>query len=84
MYYTIREEKVSELKEGKTNVYIAKITNYSRQYLTYIFKGQIKINYEAVTDIIMPLANESMKLNMMIGNHGIDYVINYFFKEENK
>jgi len=82
MYYKIREEKLNELKEGKMNSYIAQITKYSRQYITYIFKGQIKINAATVIKIIMPLAKESIKLNEMLKSNGIDYMINYFFKEE--
>lgn len=82
MYYTIRKEKLDELKEGKTNDYIANLTHYSRQYISYIFNKQIKINDATAIKIIMPLARESIKLNMMIGNHGIDYAINYFFEED--
>jgi len=82
MYYSIRKEKLEELKEGKTNAYIAEITNYSRQYITYIFKNELKINIKAVINIIKPLANESIKLNKMLKEKGIDYMINYFFEEE--
>lgn len=82
MYYLIREEKLDELKEGKTNSYIAEKTNYTRQYITYIFKQQIKINDATVIKILRPLAKESVKLSKMLKEEGIDYMINYFFKEE--
>lgn len=82
MYYTIKEEKLDELKEGKTNIYIAQKTKYSRQYITYIFKKQLKINEATAIKILMPLAKESVKLNKMLKDEGIDYMINYFFKEE--
>ncbi len=82
MYYKIRQEKLEELREGKTNSYIAKTTNYSRQYITYIFRGQIKISPGTVINIIKPLANESIKLNRMLKEKGLDYMINYFFEEE--
>ena len=82
MYYSIRKEKLEELKEGKTNTYIAEITNYSRQYITYILTNELKINIKAVINIIKPLANESIKLNKMLKEKGIDYMINYFFEEE--
>lgn len=82
MYYSIRKEKLEELKEGKTNSYIAEITNYSRQYITYIFTNELKINIKAVINIVKPLANESIKLNKMLKEKGIDYMINYFFEEE--
>lgn len=82
MYYKIRQEKLDELREGKTNSYIAKTTNYSRQYITYIFKQQIKINSATTIKLLMPLAKESIKLNKMLKEKGIDYMINYFFEEE--
>lgn len=82
MYYKIRQEKLEELREGKTNSYIAKTTNYSRQYITYIFKQQIKINSATTIKLLMPLAKESIKLNKMLNEKGIEYMINYFFEEE--
>lgn len=82
MYYKIRQEKLEELREGKTNSYIAKITNYSRQYITYIFKQQMKINSATTIKLLMPLAKESIKLNKMLNKKGIEYMINYFFEEE--
>lgn len=82
MYYKIRQEKLDELREGKTNSYIAKTTNYSRQYITYIFKQKIKINSATTIKLLMPLAKESIKLNKMLKEKGIDYMINYFFEEE--
>lgn len=82
MYYLIRKEKLDELREGKTNSYIAKTTNYSRQYITYIFKQQIKINSATTIKLLMPLAKESIKLNKMLNEKGIEYMINYFFEEE--
>ena len=80
MYYIIRKEKLDELREGKTNSYIAKITGYSRQYITYIFKGQIQINPATVIKILMPLAKESIHLNNMLKEQGIDFMADYFFK----
>ena len=82
MYYSIRKEKINELAEGKTNTYIAKKTKYSRQYITYIFNNDLKINIKAVINIIRPLADESIKLNKMLKEKGLEYMINYFFKEE--
>lgn len=82
MYYKIKKEKLDELREGKTNSYIAEKTKYSRQYITYIFKQQIKINSATAIKLLMPLAKESIKLNNMLKEKGIDYMIDYFFEEE--
>ena len=82
MYYTIREERIEELKEGRANSYIAKLTHYSRQYITYIFKSQIKINISTALKIINALAEESLKINKMLEEKGKFYVLEYFFKED--
>lgn len=82
MYFTIQEDKLEELKLGKTNTYISKITGYSRQYLTYIFRKQIKINSSTAVNIIMPLSRESTKLGQMLKEKGLNYMIDYFFEEE--
>ena len=82
MYYKIKKEKLDELREGKTNSYIAKITKYSRQYITYIFKQRMNINSATAIKLLMPLAKESIKLNNMLKEKGIDYMIDYFFEEE--
>lgn len=83
MYYTIREEKRNELKEGKTISYIANKLHYSRQYTSYIFNGLIKINVATIIKILFELAKESNKINNMLNEKGNDFTINYFFKEEN-
>lgn len=82
MYYLIKKDKAIELREGKTISYIAKLTDYSRQYTNYIFNGMIKINAETIKNIIEPLSNESLKLNKMLNEKGLDYIINYFFEED--
>lgn len=81
MYYKIRQERVDELKEGKKNTYIAELTNYSRQYLTYIFKGYQKINETAILNLIRPLIQQSTTLTKMYEENGLEYMINYFFEK---
>jgi len=81
MYYTIKQEKLNELKEGKMNSYIADLTHYSRQYITYIFKGQIHINLSTAIKIVSALATESIKLNKMINEQGKLPTVEYFFEE---
>lgn len=83
MYYTIREDKRDELREGKTISYISNKIHYSRQYTSYIFNGLIKINVATIIKILFELAKESNKINDMLNKKGNDFTINYFFKEEN-
>lgn len=81
MYYRIRQERVEELKEGRKNTYIADLTNYSRQYLTYIFRGNKEINESAILNLINPLIQQSTKLTKMYEENGLEYMINYFFEK---
>lgn len=81
MYYKVRQERVKELKEGKKNTYIAELTNYSRQYLSYIFGGKIEINDHTVLRIIRPLIQQSTTLEKMYNENGIEYIIDYFFEK---
>lgn len=79
--YAIRPEKVEELKEGKTEVYLATITPYSRTYLNEVFKSRRNVNKKTLEEILEPMISESVKLNKMYNKHNIDYIIDYFFKE---
>lgn len=79
--YTIRLEKVEELKEGKTEVYLSTITPYSRVYLNEVFKARRNINKEIIIKILEPIIAESVKLKTLYEKNGIDYMVNYFFKE---
>lgn len=81
--YRIRKEKVDELKEGKTTVYLSGLTGYTRQYLTYIFKGALFITKPTAERLILSIAKESVKINEMVKDaNSIEDVINYFFKKD--
>jgi hypothetical protein len=79
--YIIRTDKVDELKEGKTNIYLSKITHYSRQYLCEIFTGKRIGDKKMIKNIIIPISKESVKIKEKYEEKGLDYLINYFFKE---
>lgn len=81
MNYKIKTEKVQELKEGKSNVYISKITGYSRQYLSRLFNAKEKFTEKTVLNIFKSLAVESNKLNTMLMKNGTEKTIKYFFEE---
>lgn len=79
--YMIKLDKVSELKEGKTDTYLATIVPYTRTYLNEVFKARRNVDKLTVEKILKPICNESVKLKNMYENNNLDYVIDYFFKE---
>ena len=79
--YRIKSEKVEELKEGKTIVYLSKIIGYSRPYLNDVFTGKMLIEKEKVSKILLSISKESYKLNKKIAKNGVDITIDYFFKK---
>ena len=82
MYLKMKKNKVDEFKEGRTVGNIAKKVKYSRAYISYLLNQQIAINEATAIKILMRLSEESLKLNRMFNENGIDYMINYFFEEE--
>lgn len=79
--YIIISEKLLELKEGKTDVYLSTITPYTRQYLNEIFKGKRCPDKKTLIKILEPMISESVKLKEKYEKYGINKFINYFFKE---
>lgn len=79
--YIIKLDKVAELKEGKTKEYLATITPYTRVYISGILNGRTNIEKDTIIAFLKPLIKESVKLKEMYEKKGIDYIINYFFKE---
>lgn len=79
--YIIKSEKVYDLKEGKTDTYLATITPYTRSYLNEVFKGRRNIDKKTAEKILEPICKESVKLMNMNKEKGMDFVIDYFFKE---
>lgn len=81
--YRIKKDKVEELKEGKKTVYLSNLTGYTRQYLTYIFRGTLFVTKPTAEKLILSVAKESIKINEMVKNaNSIDDVIKYFFDED--
>lgn len=79
--YMIQLEKVNELKEGKTEMYLSTITPYSRVYLNEVFKARRNIDKQNAIKILKPIIAESVKLKTLYEKKGIDYIVDYFFKE---
>lgn len=79
--YRIRLEKVEELKAGRKNVYLEKITSYSRQYLSDIFTQKRNIDEKATTKIVELICKDSTKLNEKLNKQGIEKMVKYFFEE---
>lgn len=81
--YKIRKDRLEELKEGKSTVYLAKLIGYTRQYLTYIFRGTLFIGRDTAEKLITRLAKESLKINKMVQEaDDINEVIEYFFEKQ--
>lgn len=79
--YIIRSEKINELKEGKTEMYLATITPFCRGYLNEVFKARRNVDKDNAIKILQPIIAESVKLKTLYDKNGIDYMVNYFFKE---
>lgn len=81
--YRIRKDRVNELKEGKTNVYLEKLTGYTKVYLSNVFRGATFIPKDTAEKIIRELATESIQLHERIEkSKNIEEVIEYFFKKD--
>ena len=81
MHYRIKENKRMELQEGRTIQYLAKKCKYSRQYLTDTFNKKNLITRQCAVNIIKGAAEDSLKLNTMLNQKGINETINYFFEK---
>lgn len=81
MNYKIKKEKIKELKEGKSNVHISKITGYSRQYLSRLFNSKEHFTEKTVLNVLSSLAIESNRINTMLIKNGMEETIKYFFEE---
>lgn len=79
--YVINSEKLSELKEGKTETYLSTITKCTRAFLNDTFKGRRTVDKKSIIKILEPMISESVKLKNMFETNGMDCMINYFFKE---
>lgn len=79
--YIIRSERLYELKEGKTDVYLSTIIPYSRPHLNDIFTGKRNVDRNAIEKILKPIFAESVKLKEKYEKNGMDEMICYFFKE---
>lgn len=79
--YRIRLENLDELREGKTVLYLSRLTHYARTYLNSIFTGKILIEEETAKKILIPILEESRKLNNKLEKEGIKAMINYFFEK---
>lgn len=81
MYYRIKEERRKELQDGRTLLYIADLSGYSRQYITYVFNGKMLATKESAIKILRSIADNSLSLTIRINQQGIDEVLNYFFEK---
>ena len=79
--YQLIYDKREELQEGRTLTYLAKQIGYSRERIIGIFNSKILINENAAKKIITKIAEESLKINKMIENKGVDKTFEYFFKK---
>lgn len=79
--YIIKLDKVSELKEGKTDTYLATKIPYSRTYLNEVFKARRNVDKLIAEKILKPICDESVKIKKMYEENGMNYIIDYFFKE---
>lgn len=79
--YRIKLENLDELREGKTISYLSKLTSYARPYLSTIFSGKILIEYNTAVKILMPILQESRKLNEKLEKYGIETMVQHFFKK---
>ena len=79
--YKIKQEKKKELLSGRTMVYIAEITGYTRVYINEVFLGARNIKEETVKKILEAICNDSVKLNQKLNKEGIEKVLKYFFEK---
>jgi hypothetical protein len=80
--FRLRKNKVADLKEGKTDVYLAPKIGRSRQYLSSVFNCTLSINKSLAIHILETMAKESIKLNKEIGNMGIEKVLFLYFEKD--
>lgn len=79
--YRIKLDKIEELKEGKTGVYLESKIGYTRQYLSEIFSGRRVVDKETIEKILKPICAESVKLKEKLERGGMDKLIEYFFNK---
>lgn len=79
--YRIRSENLEELKEGKTILYLSRLTGYARTYLNSIFTGKMLVEDQTAYKILKPICKESFKLNQKMEKYGMDAMISHFFKK---
>lgn len=80
--FRMRKAKIEELKEGKTVAYLAEKIGRSRQYLSPVFNGMLSIDEQLAKHILETIGKESININNIIKQKGIDAALFIFFEED--
>ena len=79
MFYRIKLDKVKELRNGRTNIYISQITGYAREYVSNILTGKRNLEDNGVKKFLIPVCEDVTKLKERLDKEGLDKTIKYFF-----
>lgn len=77
--YRIKLDKVDELKNGRSYMYLAKITGYTREYISNIFTGKRILEKRGLEKFLIPVCEEIVRLKIKLDNEGYEEVVKYFF-----
>ena len=80
--FRMRKAKIEELKEGKTVAYLAEKIGRSRQYLSPVFNGMLSIDEQLAKHILETIGKESININNIIKQKGIDAALFIFFEKD--
>ena len=77
--YRIKLDKVEELRNGRTNIYLAEITGFTREYISNIMTGKRNMTEKGLKRFLIPVCQEIVKLNEKLNNEGYEKIVEYFF-----
>lgn len=77
--YRIKLDKVQELRHGRTNIYLAELTGFTKEYVCHIMSGKRNMEARGLKRFLVPVCQEITSLNEMLNNEGYEKIVEYFF-----
>lgn len=77
--YRIKLDKVEELRRGRTYIYLAELTGYTREYVSNIMTGKRNLTEKALERFLIPICEDSAKLKEALDTEPYEIIVKYFF-----
>lgn len=77
--YRIKLYRVEELRRGRTYIYLAELTGYTREYISNIMTGKRNLEENGLRKFLIPICEDSAKLKEILETESFETIVKYFF-----